>query len=99
MAHDDLAAARAHVTLPPGGDQTMTAQELLSLGRLDESLAALQGEIRAKPEDARLRIFLFQLLCVLGRWDRALTQLNVLSQLDASSMMLANMSYLHRQCH
>ncbi len=68
----------------------MTAQELLNAGRLDESLAALQGEIRARPEDARLRIFLFQLLCILGRWDRALTQLNVLSELDASSMMLAN---------
>ena len=68
----------------------MTAQELLSLGRLDESLAALQAEIRVKPEDARLRVFLFQLLCVLGKWDRALTQLGVLSQLDASCMMLAN---------
>ena len=61
----------------------------MKLGQLDEALAALQQEIRAKPEDGRLRIFLFQLLSILGRWDRALTQLNVLSELDASSMLLA----------
>jgi type VI secretion system protein ImpE len=67
----------------------MTSQEYLNLGQLDEALAALQAEIRARPEDARLRIFLFQLLSVLGRWDRALTQLNVLADLDANSMMLA----------
>ena len=67
----------------------MNSQEYMNLGRLGDALAALQAEIRARPEDARLRIFLFQLLSVLGQWDRALTQLNVLADLDANGMMLA----------
>jgi type VI secretion system protein ImpE len=67
----------------------MTPAELLQAGRLDEALTALQGEIRAKPEDGRLRIFLFQLNCVLGRLDKALNQLQVVANLDAETMILA----------
>ncbi|HTQ43581.1 MAG TPA: type VI secretion system accessory protein TagJ [Polyangiaceae bacterium] len=52
---------------------------------LAETLAALQQQVRAQPADARLRIFLFQLLAVLGQWDRALNQLNVSGELDASA--------------
>ena len=47
--------------------------------------------MRAKPQDAKLRVFLFQLLCVLGQWDRALNQLNVAAQLDASALAMAQM--------
>ena len=39
------------------------------------ALQLLQDEVRARPADAKLRIFLFQLLCVLGQWERALNQL------------------------
>jgi type VI secretion system protein ImpE len=42
----------------------------------------LKAEIRQAPRDARLRIFLFQLFCITGEWDRALTQLNVAGELD-----------------
>lgn len=58
---------------------------------MDESLTQLQDEVRQNPADARLRVFLFQLLCVLGQWDRALTQLQVLAGMDSSSMMLARL--------
>jgi type VI secretion system protein ImpE len=67
----------------------MNSAELVQAGRLEEGLAALQSEIRNKPEDARLRIFLFQLDCILGRLDKALTQLQVIASLNAESMLLA----------
>ena len=53
----------------------MTAAELLRSGSLSETLDALQGEIRKNPADPRPRVFLFQLDCILGRFDKALTQL------------------------
>jgi type VI secretion system protein ImpE len=67
----------------------MTAQELVQHGLLTDAIEALQGEIRKNPADSRLRIFLFQLNCVLGRLDKALTQLQVVASLTAETMMLA----------
>jgi len=67
----------------------MNADELIRSGQLEAGLAALQTEIRNKPEDQRLRIFLFQLNCVLGRLDKALTQLQVIASLNAETMLLA----------
>ena len=67
----------------------MNSAELVQAGRLEEGLSALQTEIRDKPEDTRLRIFLFQLNCVLGRLDKALTQLQVIANLNADTMLLA----------
>ena len=42
---------------------------------LAAELRRLQGEVRAHPDDAKLRIYLFQLLAVNGEWHRALNQL------------------------
>lgn len=56
---------------------------------LDETLNELQSSIRASPEDAKLRVFLFQLLCVLGQWNRALEQLQICAKLDSSSVTMA----------
>jgi type VI secretion system protein ImpE len=67
----------------------MNSAELVQSGQLEEGLNVLQGEIRAKPEDTRLRIFLFQLNCVLGRVEKALTQLQVLAGLNADTMLMA----------
>jgi type VI secretion system protein ImpE len=53
------------------------------------ALAQLQEQVRAKPADPKLRIFLFQLLCVLGQWERALNQLNVASSLDPGALAMA----------
>jgi type VI secretion system protein ImpE len=63
-------------------------QEALRAGDLDAALTQLQAEVRKKPADARLRIFLFQLLCVRGEWNRALTQLNVAGELDAGALLM-----------
>ena len=67
----------------------MTAEESIRAGNLGEALAALQESVRANPADARLRVFLFQLQCVLGNWEKAMTQLKVLADLNPEAMMLA----------
>jgi len=42
------------------------AELSLRNGDVAAALAQLQDEVRAKPADAALRVFLFQLLCVRG---------------------------------
>jgi type VI secretion system protein ImpE len=65
------------------------AEQSLKNGDPVAALAHLQEQVRAKPADAKLRIFLFQLLCVLGQWERALNQLNVASSLDPEALAMA----------
>lgn len=50
------------------------------------ALAELQDAVRAAPADPKLRVFLFQLLCVVGQWERALTQLELCAQMDAAAL-------------
>jgi type VI secretion system protein ImpE len=64
----------------------MQAQELIKEGRLADALAALQAQVRNDPSNAKQRVFLFQLLAVMGQWGRALTQLNVAGELDAEAL-------------
>jgi len=68
-----------------------TAERAVRDGDLDAALAHLQNQIRQEPAKAELRIFLFQLLSVMGQWDRALTQLNVAADLDARALAMAQM--------
>jgi type VI secretion system protein ImpE len=67
----------------------MSAVEALRVGDLNRALGDLQNEVRASPDEPRHRIFLFQLLSVLGQWDRALTQLGVVRDLDAGAAPMA----------
>jgi type VI secretion system protein ImpE len=55
---------------------------------LPETLAELERRIRSSPADAKLRTFLFQLLAVLGQWNRALTQLEVAGELDPGALAM-----------
>lgn len=64
------------------------AEQALQQGNLDLALQQLQGGVRAHPADVKLRIFLFQLLCVKGEWGRALKQLKVCGELDASTLAM-----------
>jgi type VI secretion system protein ImpE len=64
----------------------MLAEERLRAGEVEAALASLQDEVRKAPGNAKYRVFLFQLLSVLGRWDRALTQLKVLGDLDPMNL-------------
>ncbi|SEJ19006.1 type VI secretion system accessory protein TagJ [Paraburkholderia diazotrophica] len=76
----------------------MTAEESLREGDLDESLRQLQMQVRNDPSKASLRVFLFQLLAVLGSWDRALTQLNVVGDLDAAALPMVQTYREALQC-
>jgi type VI secretion system protein ImpE len=64
----------------------MNPQELIRDGKLAGALIALQDLVRKDASNAKYRIFLFQLLCVMGQWKRSLTQLNVAGELDASTL-------------
>jgi type VI secretion system protein ImpE len=66
----------------------MTAEQSLRDGDLVEALAQLQQKVRQDPANAESRVFLFQLLSVLGDWDRAMTQLSVCGELDAGTLAM-----------
>jgi type VI secretion system protein ImpE len=76
----------------------MLAQQLVREGRLGEALGALQEAVRKDATDVRLRIFLFQLLAVMGQWSRALNQLNVAGALDAATLPMVQTCRAVIQC-
>jgi type VI secretion system protein ImpE len=65
----------------------MNAIQLFQAGKLAEAVRALSAELRDNPSDATRRIFLFELLCFTGDYDRAEKQLGVLAQGGPSSEM------------
>ena len=67
------------------------AEDELKNGDPAAALQRLQEQVRVRPEDAKLRVFLFQLLCVLGNWERALNQLEVATNLDAGALAMGQM--------
>jgi type VI secretion system protein ImpE len=74
------------------------AEQHLKSGDPAAALARLQEDVRARPSDAKLRVFLFQLLCVLGQWERALNQLKVASELEPLALPMAQMYGAAVQC-
>jgi type VI secretion system protein ImpE len=75
-----------------------TAQELLAQGDPKAALAQLQQQVRSKAADPKLRVFLFQLLCVLGQYQRALDQLKVCAELDAGTLAMVDTYRTALQC-
>jgi type VI secretion system protein ImpE len=67
------------------------AEQAVRDGFLDVAIRDLQDQVRRNPEKAELRVFLFQLLCVMGQWDRARAQLDVAAELDAGTLAMAQM--------
>ncbi|MFM8332891.1 MAG: type VI secretion system accessory protein TagJ [Candidatus Methylumidiphilus sp.] len=67
----------------------MLAEQYLREGDLAKALAELQKQVRENPANPKLRVFLFQLLAVLGQWDRAQTQLKLAGDLDAANLLMA----------
>lgn len=67
----------------------MTAEERLKAGDIDGALEALQDRVRKNPADPKLRIFLFQLLSVIGNWTRAITQLKVSAEMEPMALPMA----------
>jgi type VI secretion system protein ImpE len=67
----------------------MSPEALLKAGDLEGALSALQAQVKADPGNSKLRIFLFQLLAVLGQWERAGTQLQVLGGLSDETALFS----------
>lgn len=67
-----------------------TPESMLKEGRLDEALQGLTARVRGNPADAQARVFLFQLLAVMGQWERAKNQLKVSSELDPLNTLMAS---------
>lgn len=65
------------------------ARELLREGNVQRALDQLKQDVRKAPRDPRLRTFLFQMFCITGEWDRALTQLKVVHELDPKADSMA----------
>ncbi len=74
------------------------AARSLKEGDVAAALKQLQEQIRAAPGDAKLRIFLFQLLALTGRWERSLDQLNLAAKLDPAALAMAQMYREALQC-
>lgn len=77
----------------------MTAAELFRAGKLAEAIEAVGAEIRGNPADAKRRIFLFELLCFGGQYDRAQKHLEVLAGAgpDAATGALLYHAALHAE--
>ena len=60
----------------------MRAEELIQAGNIEAALADLQDRVRKNPADSSLRVFLFQLMALLGQWERAASQLQIVQELD-----------------
>ncbi|MCB1936052.1 MAG: tetratricopeptide repeat protein [Nitrosomonas sp.] len=69
----------------------MTPEDLLKQGDLNQALQLLQEQVKKQPSDSEHRIFLFQLLVVMGQWERALNQLAVIKELDDSAIAMVLM--------
>ena len=75
-----------------------TAQDFLAAGDPQGALELLQRQVRERAGDTKLRVFLFQLLCVLGQWQRAHNQLQVCAEMDASTLPMVNTYREALQC-
>lgn len=75
-----------------------SAEEKLRAGDLSACLTDLQAQVRRNPAEPKSRIFLAQLFMVLGDWERAVTQLNVVSEMDASAIPMTRAYAAAIQC-
>jgi type VI secretion system protein ImpE len=57
-----------------------TAKEMFDAGNLKGAIEEVTREVKSSPTDMRKRIFLFELLCFTGEFDRAERQLDVIGQ-------------------
>lgn len=65
------------------------AEDALLAGDVDQALRLLTEQVKKDPSKAEYRIFLFQVLAVLGQWERALTQLSVLGEMSSKTVPMA----------
>lgn len=68
----------------------MQHEQYLQDGDLQNCLESIQNAIRSDSSNLKHRIFLFQLLLILGSWDRAAKQLDVIANMDISTLPMVN---------
>lgn len=68
----------------------MDARAALQIADVAQTLDLLKSNVRREPRNVGLRVFLFQLLCVTGEWDRALNQLAVVGELDVAAQPMVS---------
>lgn len=71
------------------------AKSLVESGNLKGAIDAALAFVKAHPTDYSARIFLFELACFAGDWDRAGRQLDVIGHQDTTAMVG---SLIFRQC-
>jgi uncharacterized protein (DUF58 family) len=71
----------------------MSPQELLAAGEIAEAISAQSAVLRARPTDRDARWFLFVLLCYAGEHDRAILQLDTLTQQDGPNRWQVAVAY------
>ena len=74
------------------------AEEKLRAADLAGALADIQAEVRRNPAEPKGRIFLAQLFMVLGDWQRALTQLQTIAEMDAGAIPMTRAYSAAIQC-
>ncbi len=72
----------------------MTAHDLFHAGKLKDAIAAQVEEVRNHPTDTGLRLFLSELLCFAGDFERADTQIDAMGHQDTKMLPFA-MVYRH----
>lgn len=71
------------------------AKTLLEAGNLKGATELALARVKANPTDESARIFLFELACFAGDWDRAGRQIDVIGHQDSKAMIS---SLIYRQC-
>lgn len=71
------------------------AKSLVESGNLNAAVEAALAFVKSNPTDYSARIFLFELACFAGDWDRAGRQLDVIGHQDTNAMVG---SLIYRQC-
>ena len=71
----------------------MTPKELFDSGKVKEAASSLAAFLRDHPTDVKSRIFLFELLCFSGQYDRAEKHLRILAEGSKENEMGAVLYY------
>lgn len=69
--------------------QSDPVEVLLKQAKLQDALGIIQSKVRAEPACVAHRVLLFQVLSLLGQWERAETQLRTLEELDRETLSLS----------
>ena len=76
----------------------MSPQEAIKAGEPEQALRLVRDLVKREPAAVRYRVLLFQLLAVQGEWGKARTQLDVLKDLDAGTLMMTQTYALASRC-